>query len=188
MTETSDLEHAQRVIGAPVAALGVDDWGLSTPCTAWDVRALVVHLVEGSHMTARLLDGASPSDARAVFGLHHADLVKEMAEVFATELARFNRPGALAQTVHHPAAGDIAGQTLLEFRVTDYVLHSWDLARATGGDEHLPDALVSSVWEALQWMAPFIAKTGVYGDGPSGVQGDGGSLQTRLLDLSGRRP
>ena len=111
-----------------------------------------------------------------------------MAEAFGAELARFNREGAVTMTVHHPAAGDIAGQTLLEFRTTDYVLHTWDLARATGGDERLPHDLVSSVWEALQWMAPFIAKTGVYGDGPSGTPGDDAPLQTRLLDLSGRRP
>jgi uncharacterized protein (TIGR03086 family) len=188
MTETRDLEHAQRVIGARVRALGADDWGLATPCTAWDVRALVVHLVEGSHMTARLLDGATPDEARAVFGLRHPHVVDEMAEAFAAELAGFNRQGALTTTVHHPAAGDIAGLTLLEFRTTDYVLHTWDLARTTGGDEHLPHDLVSTVWEALQPMAPFIAKTGVYGNGPSATLGDDASLQTRLLDLSGRRP
>ena len=188
MTDLGDLDDAQREIAARVAALGQVHWVRTTPCEGWDVRTLVVHLVEGSHMTARLLDGASVDEARAVFRQPHGDLPAELTAAFTAERAAFARPDSLAMTVHHPAAGDIPGQRLLEFRTTDYVLHSWDLARAVGGDDRLPEGLVATVWEGLQWMAPFIAKTGVYGDGPSGALGDDAPLQARLLDLSGRRP
>jgi hypothetical protein len=37
-------------------------------------------------------------------------------------------------------------------------------------------------------MAPFIAHTGFFGSGPSGGVDEQTDLQTRLLDLSGRRP
>ena len=188
MVDVADLQDAQGVIGARVTELAPSDWARGTPCDGWDVRTLVVHLVEGTHMTIRLLDGASVEEARAVFGRSHGDLPAELTDALGQEHAAFARPSSLTMTVHHPAAGDVPGQLLLEFRTTDYVLHTWDLARAVGGDEGLPAGLVATVWEGLQWMAPFINKTGVYGDGPSGTLDDDAPLQTRLLDLSGRRP
>ena len=63
-----------------------------------------------------------------------------------------------------------------------------DLARAIGADEALDVGLVEQVWAGLIPMAPVIARSGVFGDGPSGLVGDDAALQARLLDLSGRRP
>jgi hypothetical protein len=74
------------------------------------------------------------------------------------------------------------------YEMTDYVLHTWDLARALGGDETLPDQLAVSCWSALEPLAPFIRQTGVFGEGPSGTVEDDAPLQFRLLDLSGGRP
>ena len=37
-------------------------------------------------------------------------------------------------------------------------------------------------------MAGFIGKSGFFGSGPSGEVGEDAPLQSRLLDLSGRRP
>ena len=48
--------------------------------------------------------------------------------------------------VRHPAAGDVPGATLYGFRTGDYVVHAWDLARATDGDEVLSVDLVTWVW------------------------------------------
>ena len=189
MTDLDDLVLAQGEVRTRVAAVSSDQWTAPTPCDHWSVRDLVVHLVEGCHMTVLLLDGASVEEARRVFRQPHGDdLLAELDPVLATEAEAFSRPGSLSMTVHHPAAGDIPGQLLLEFRTTDYVLHSWDLARAIGSDEQLHEGLVSSIWDALQPMAPIIPKTGVYGSGPSGTVDSDAPLQQRLLDLSGRRP
>ena len=90
--------------------------------------------------------------------------------------------------MHHPAAGDVPGLTLYEFRTSDYLLHSWDVARATGGDESLDEGLVLLTWQGMQPMAPFIADIGMFGTGPSGTVAEDAPLQQRLLDLTGRRP
>jgi hypothetical protein len=37
-------------------------------------------------------------------------------------------------------------------------------------------------------MAPMLGQTGMFGTGPSGNVPDTADLQTRVLDLSGRRP
>ena len=80
------------------------------------------------------------------------------------------------------------GARLLGFRIGDYTLHGWDLARAIGADEKLDEALVHAVWDALGPMSGVIGSSGVFGAGPSGQIADDAPLQQRLLDLTGRRP
>ena len=189
MAGVNDLATAEDVIRQRVAAITAAQWDLPTPCTKWRVTDLVVHLIEGSHMALRLLQGASASDARSVFGRSHgSDLPSELDVALAEELAAFEEPDSLTMTVHHPAAGDVPGATLIEFRTADYLLHSWDIARATGADEELPEGLVATIWEGMQPMAPIIGDIGVFGSGPSGTVASDAPLQQRLLDLTGRRP
>jgi uncharacterized protein (TIGR03086 family) len=189
MTDVTDLATAQAEIRRRVASIDAAQWGLPTPCSEWNVRDLVVHMIEGSRMALLLLQGASAEVSRSVFGTAHgADLASELDVALAEEQAAFESPGAFDTIVHHPAAGDVPGATLYEFRTSDYLLHSWDVARATGGDERLDEALVALTWAGLQPMAPFIAEIGVFGSGPSGTVGEDAPLQQRLLDFTGRRP
>ena len=189
MTDVNDLAAAGAQVRRRVGTINPGQWDLPTPCADWTVTDLVVHLVEGSRMALRLLEGASASEARLAFGVAHgSDLAAELDVALAEELARFAAPDALTMTVHHPATGDIPAATLLDFRTGDCLLHSWDLARATGGDEDLPEDLVATTWENLQPMAPFIGDIGVFGTGPSGTVAESAPLAQRLLDLTGRRP
>jgi uncharacterized protein (TIGR03086 family) len=172
-----------------VAFIGADQWDLPTPCTEWSVKNLVVHMIEGSRMTVALLQGASAEESRKVFGVDHSpDLVAELDGALTDELTAFEAPGAFETVVHHPAAGDVPGSTLYQFRTGDYLLHSWDVARATGGDESLDEGLVAVTWEGMLPMASIIGDFGVFGTGPSGTVADDAPLQQRLLDLTGRRP
>ena len=84
--------------------------------------------------------------------------------------------------------GDLPGSAVLGFRIGDLTLHAWDLATAVGGTEELPEALVEKVWADLEPLSDNIATIGIFGDGPSGDVPEDAPLQTRLLDLVGRRP
>jgi uncharacterized protein (TIGR03086 family) len=101
--------------------------------------------------------------------------------------AAFRQPGAFEATCHHPI-GDIPGEMLFGFRVSDMTLHAWDLARAIGADEQLDPELVQLLWERMQPIGPFIAESGAFGTGASGEVAEDAPTQARLLDLSGRRP
>jgi hypothetical protein len=62
--------------------------------------------------------------------------------------------------------------------------NAWDLARAVGGDERLPDDLVAGATTATADIGPDQRVPGMYGqelDTPAGAD-----AQTRLLALSGR--
>ena len=189
MADVTDLATSQAEVRRRVAAIAPDQWDLPTPCADWSVRDLVRHMIGGSGMTVLLLAGASADESRAAFKVAHGpDLVAELDTALAAELAAFGEPDAFERTVHHPAAGDVPGATLYGFRTGDYLLHGWDVARATGGDERLHEGLVLTTWTAMQPMAPFIGQTGVFGSGPSGSVAEDAPLQVRLLDFTGRRP
>jgi uncharacterized protein (TIGR03086 family) len=184
------LDRARAGFGEMLAGVSPDQWARPTPCEGWTVRDLVNHVVLGGRMTARLLHGASAEDVTALFGTDMLgdDPTTAFAGSSAEERDAFAEPGSLDRIVHHPGAGDVPGALLLGFRIGDHLLHTWDLARAVGADEALDPGAVETVWAVLEPMAPMIPSIGVFGTGPSGSVGEDAPLQTRLLDLSGRRP
>jgi uncharacterized protein (TIGR03086 family) len=168
-----------------------DQWDLPTPCTDWSVRELVNHVLLGTRMSVQLLAGAAAEEVMSGFGddlvgdrsgvvTRFVDLADQMDEGFA-------KPGGLDGTVNHPM-GVIPRTRFVGFRIGDYGIHAWDLARAIGADEQLDPALVQVMWDGLEPMAGMVAETGMFGEGASPGLGADGPLQTRLLDLSGRRP
>lgn len=58
MSDVSGIVEAQAGVAGRIREIGHARWDLATPCTGWSVRRLVVHLVEGSRMASRMLDGA----------------------------------------------------------------------------------------------------------------------------------
>ena len=166
-----------------------DDWQRPTPCDDWTVRDLVVHVVGGDRMSAALLSGATREEATAI--RKTVDLGDDAMAAFDAEAdklaAAFASPGTFEFIIPHPSGIDMPGERLLGFRIGDYALHGWDLARAIGADEHLDDDLVQVLWTALAPMAGMIGTSGVFGTGPTGQVGNDAPLQERLLDLTGRR-
>ena len=118
MTDVTHLATAQAEIRRRVASIGARQWDLPTPCTDWTVRKLVVHMIEGSRMAV-----AAPRRARRP---RRADRCSawtmartswpSSTSALADELAAFEAPDAFEMVVHHPAAGDVPGPTLYQFR------------------------------------------------------------------------
>ena len=183
------LSRTAAEFAARLETVADNQWRLPTPCTDWDVRGLVNHLVTADTTSVRLLSGASREEVVASIGNDH--LGGEPLSVYlrsaAAQVAAFRAPGALEMVVPHPAF-DMPGSQLLDFRIGDTLLHTWDLARAIGGDEVLNPATVEFVWDSLEPLAEVLPTTGAFGEGRSGTGSDAASLQERLLDLSGRRP
>src|SRR5262245_32939275 len=189
MDQFDVLDHGGTQFARVLGAVTPQDWAFPTPCEGWSVQDLVVHVVGGTKMSVVLLDGGSLDDAFAV--VQGDVLGDEPLDTFRTAhaeaVARFRALESLEMIVHHPV-GDIPAAMLLGFRIGDLTLHSWDLARAIGADETLDPVLVQAVWDAVSPLRDTIGQSGVFGDGPSGDVGDDEPLQTRLLDLMGRRP
>ena len=183
------LARAGSGFDGRLRAVRTADWTRPTPCAEWDVRALVNHLVTAQMTTVRLLDGATRDDVVALIGVDHLgdDPLASYARSSSAQLAAFQRPGALEQVLPHPAF-DMPGSQLLDFRIGDALIHTWDLARAIAGDEELDLELVEFVWQSLEPLAALLPASGAFGAGPSGSVPDAADRQARLLDLAGRRP
>ena len=70
---------------------------LPTPCTAWDVRALIQHMVAGNWMAVALLAGIEPDRATDhLAGNTAVDAYRASADAATTAFAE---PGALARSV-----------------------------------------------------------------------------------------
>jgi uncharacterized protein (TIGR03086 family) len=176
------LEHFGRL----VHLVGADQWRLPTPCRLWTVRDLVDHVVQQQLWLPPLLAGTPAAEVsdRLDGDLLGGDPPRAWDEAAAAAEDAVRAGRALDHTVRL-WEGPVRAGHLCSQLVMDTVVHSWDLAHAIGGDEHLPDPMVAFALRELSGYADRLPNTGLF-DRPLPVPPNGGS-QTRLLALTGRR-
>lgn len=138
------LARAQDAFGALVAGVRGDQWDAATPCTEWNVRQLVNHVVAGNVIWSGLLshEFASLEDTVHLRVVDHLGDDPSAAFAGSAQALReaFSRPGVLAEMFAAPI-GTVPGAAALHLRITELLVHGWDLARATGQPAALPDDL-----------------------------------------------
>ena len=189
MITLETLDRAADGFSSVLSQVGAEQWELPTGNEGRDVGDLVDHVIGGNRMATAILVGGTRDDGLAQFArsAQDTDRVAAFEESRAEMAAAFAAEGAMDRIVAHPAM-DMPGSQLLGFRIGEYGLHGWDLARAIGADDTIAPDVVEALWEILTPMAGMMAASGMFGDGPSGSLPDDAPLQTRVLDLSGRRP
>lgn len=187
MTDRVELHGiAADGFGQRVAMIGADQWHAPTPCSEWDVRTLVNHLVYEARWAPELFAGKTVDD---VGDRYESDQLGDdprhaWRDADADARAAIAEPGALDRTVHLSFA-DVPGSEYLDQLTLDLGVHSWDLARAIGADETIDPVLVDAILGYVEANAALISGSGVFAD-PVEV-GPGADAQTRLLALLGRR-
>jgi uncharacterized protein (TIGR03086 family) len=162
---------ADRVNGAPP-----DGWDAPTPCREWRVRDLVNHVVGEDRWTRPLVDGRTIAE---VGDSLDGDLLGDDPVRSAIDAAR-EATTAVAERLPeqgtvHLSYGEEQIAEYVHQLATDHLVHSWDLAVATGGEARLDPALVHEVagWyadrEHLYRGAGMVAPRGI---SHGGAQGD----------------
>lgn len=180
-------ERAVDEFDARMAKVGDDQWHVSTPCTEWDVHALVNHVVNEALWVQPLLAGKTLDEVGDSLDgdLLGADPKAAWARARDEELAAVSRLSSLDRMVH-VSWGQIPARDYLSQVLMDHLIHGWDLARATGSDDRLAPEVVDFCLEQVEPMEEAIRSSGVYGDRIELPPGAGS--QARLLALLGRRP
>lgn len=179
------FDHARRVIGA----VGADELGAATPCPRYDVRAVVNHLVGVLEAFTAGLRGEG-MDVAAMAGDHLGD---DPAGAFdaasRANLAAWQAPGALERTLDLPF-GPTPGATAINLNLTDSLVHTWDVATATGQDTTLPEAPAELAFAFVTGMLqPSMRQEGPDAAfGPEVEVAADAPLTDRLVAFLGRRP
>ncbi|MFI5618973.1 TIGR03086 family metal-binding protein [Streptomyces sp. NPDC051567] len=188
MPDTPLGAHAEalRLFGERVRAVGADQWRAPTPCTLWNVRQLVGHVTaEQLWVEPLVTDGRSAGELGDAFsgdvlGEDPAGAWDRASAAAHTALAA---PGALERTVGL-SYGPVPGSEYCAQLTVDCAVHAWDLSRAIGADERLPDDLVAFCAREVAPHAAELAASGMFA--PPLQAPPGASAQTRLLALMGR--
>jgi uncharacterized protein (TIGR03086 family) len=178
-------DQALEATGHIVSGVNADQWGAATPCTDWNVRELMNHLVSGNLWAAELGAGATIVEVGDrfdgdVLGADPASSYDKSARVAS---AVFHRPGAM-DTPCAVSYGPVPGSVYAGHRFLDVLVHGWDLAVACGLDTTLDDSLVQGCLEVVEPQAAQLRASGMFSDRVTAPLS--ASSQARLLALLGR--
>lgn len=177
------LEQATARMREVMAGVRSDQLTGPTPCSEWDVQDLMDHVTGGP---VYLLAGIGPPTPGAVRTTGAAT-----AEVYVSVLdeclAALREPGALDRRCVSPLGFEWSIAEAAAGTFMDQLVHTWDLATATGQDPTLDPGLVEA---CLAMFFPDMPEHGRAAGliGPAVVVPAGAAAQDRLLAGMGRQP
>jgi uncharacterized protein (TIGR03086 family) len=189
--------YAQLADGflARIKATPDDRWGAPSPCAGWTARDVVAHVINGHRGILAMVYGVPPAaaDGVGVSPMADAPAVEpgtDLAAAFVTcrdnllavlgdaDLAARRLPGGPLGPVPVGRAVDLIG-------ALELLGHTWDLARATGGDEVLDAEAVARTHRGLIPHHAALLATGAFDESlPAPENAD---PQTAFLRFTGRR-
>ena len=180
MSEISDrYRRLSSAFAAHIAAVPADLWSAPTPCADWTAIELVQHVVDSRSMFLGLV-GRPAAEVPPVGD----DPAAAWAAASAAVQADLEDPG-LAAVTFQGFSGESSFETAVDRFVSfDLVVHGWDLARATGGDERIDPDEVTRVVEDAALFGDMLHSPGVCGPAIE-VPADA-DPQTAMLALLGR--
>ncbi len=181
MNRTEADRHRRIADGFTLRVEGVTDWDAPSPVEGWRAREVVEHLVTwfpgflaagGEELPA----GPDAEDDPAAAWKHQADAIQRLLEA----------PDA-DRGFTHPHVGEMPLTVAVDrFYTSDVFMHTWDLARATGQDDHLDPDECATLLAGMEPMEQMLRDSGQYGSRVP-VRDDA-SVQDRLIGFIGRDP
>jgi uncharacterized protein (TIGR03086 family) len=166
-----------------VRGVSPGDWDAPAPCEGWVARDVVRHLTEwfpaflaaGAGIT--LAKGPSVDEKPVAAWTTHSTAVQ----------ALLDDPRTAEKVLKNRHLGEIpVPDAVAMFYTSDVFLHTWDLSRATGQDEHLDPGRCAMMLEGMLGMDEALRQSGHYG--PKVAVPPTADPQTRLLAFIGRHP
>lgn len=180
-------EAAADQMEALIASVDPDRFGAPTPCTEWDVRTLLEHIVDGTQRTAVLGEKGSGAQMEHETPRRVAD--DGWARAYAQARARFRdawADDAKLDGTYSVPWGEVPGRGVVGAEIQETVMHAWDLARAVGATDRLDERLALAVLPLAQEILPPERRGGITPFEPVRPAPEGADGYVRLAAWLGR--
>jgi uncharacterized protein (TIGR03086 family) len=162
-----------------VVNVSPDQWVDLTPCPDWTVRDLVAHVIGTQRGVVARVSAGEPAEVD-----RDGDLLTPWLEACHAITEVLGDPTRAAAIV-----GGMFGEQPFETLVgrlvcTDLLVHTWDLARATGQDDRLDPGALSMADEFLSAIDDAIRVPGGFAE--KITPAPGADDQSRFLNFCGR--
>lgn len=178
---------AQDVI-AVVKGVDTGDLDRPTPCTDFELRALVNHFV-GTTAALTRVAARQPLDPDDPYGSTKdpvsGDWQSELSGNLQQLAAAWADVDAWAGTVDM-GGGPMPATMIAEMSLAEMLLHGWDLARATGQELTVPEDVAAELRRSIEETAELGRSMGAYGDAVAVSEAE--PEFARALGASGRDP
>ncbi len=176
--------------GALITTTDPADAGLATPCEEFDVAHLIDHMVAIPFRIAHVAEGGLGTDVPSSLDVAPSDWASQWAQGRARVDAALADDGVLTREFKAPF-GNVPGAVALNMYVTEFLVHGWDLAKATGRlgqlNATLGDAVATAALPNVRRAIPADAR-GTIPFAEVVEVGDDASPFDQLLGWYGRDP
>lgn len=181
MTEIADrYRRLATRFTALVEEVPDEGWEATSPCEGWTARDVLDHVVNGSSGVLGGIDRAPelPDDSPAARWAAARDAMQ----------SALDDPDAATTEFTGPFGPTTLEQSVDGFMAPDLLVHTWDIARATGLEQYepMPEEDIEQVHGRLASFGDAIRRPGVFGDEVP-VPEDA-PAQERFLGFIGRHP
>jgi uncharacterized protein (TIGR03086 family) len=177
------IERATALASEKVGNVKADQLGDATPCSEFDVKALLRHMIGGLDMLTTAAAGGKAEMPAEDLIPDGADVSAMYDERRAKLLETIKGAGVLDKTWEMPF-GQMPGKMMAGIAFMEHVTHAWDVAKATGQDTELPGELVKECSEVVTPMDAMLRMPGVCG--PAIEAHDGATETEKLMAFLGR--
>jgi uncharacterized protein (TIGR03086 family) len=157
-------------------------WDNPAPCDGWTARDVVRHLVEWVPYVIGRSGLEFPTDPTV-----DDDPYRAWCNLVDTLQAALDDPAVAARSFDAGPPGTMTVENAIGMLVTgDVLVHTWDLAIATGLDATLDPEAVADLLRDMEPIDDALRASGHYG--PRVTVSDDADPQTKLIAFTGRNP
>lgn len=158
-------------------------WDAPTPCEGWVARDIVAHLVEWVPGFMSTFAGMEPPNVPAV----DDDPAVAWQALDAAIRSWFDDPAIADKEIDGPMGRMTVAAAVNQFVTPDVLIHTWDLARATGLDDRLDPAEIAGMVDGMEPYDEMLRSSGHYGPRVP-IDESNTDEQDRLIAFLGRDP
>lgn len=155
-----------------------EQWSATSPCEGWTAADVATHAAGVLNMVQTTASGTPAAPASD-------DIHAAWAQARDGVISALDQPGVLKKVVASPF-GEMPVDNLIGILFADTLTHTWDLARAVGGDEALDPDLVAAADATLRPVVDGFRGPTTFG--PAVAASDSDTPQQRFLKVLGRKP